>query len=81
MTTDLKEYDVVLLLETTSALHFITGKPIVLPRGCMGTIVDDTIGEFALVEFADYDGCAYAITALRVDSLVKVIHEPLEITA
>jgi hypothetical protein len=76
-----KELDVVALLEPITTTHYSTGKPITLPRGCGGTIVDDAIGEFALVEFADRNGRAFAIEAIPTEHLLPLIHEPLEITA
>jgi Domain of unknown function (DUF4926) len=75
-----KELDVVVLIEPTNATHFTTSKPILLPRGCSGTIVDDMIGEYALVEFADRSGRAFAIEAIPTQYLIPLVHEPLEIT-
>jgi hypothetical protein len=80
MTQSLKEYDVVALLNNIPATHFLTGKPIMLPRGCTGTIVDSHIGEAALVEFADLTGRAFAIQAIFVENLVLLVHEPLAMT-
>jgi hypothetical protein len=77
---ELKEHDVVVLLQSTPTIHFESREPIIVPRGCTGTIVDDTIGEFALVEFADKHGCAFAIDAIPVKFLVRVLHEPFDVT-
>ncbi len=77
----LQEHQPVILLANTSAKHYQTHRPIILPRGCGGTIVDDTIGEFALVEFADVQGRAFAIESILVEHLMPIVHEPLEDTA
>jgi Domain of unknown function (DUF4926) len=81
MTQELKEYDVVVLLETTPATHFVTGEPIILPRGCTGTVVDELQSDYALVEFADQQGRAFAIEAIPATRLMVLVHEPLIATA
>jgi hypothetical protein len=75
----LQEHSAVVLLKELTTTHFVSGKQIVLPRGCGGTVVDDHIGEFALVEFADLNGKAFAIESISTQDLMLLVHEPLEL--
>ncbi|TAE24094.1 MAG: DUF4926 domain-containing protein [Candidatus Kapaibacterium sp.] len=77
----LKEHDVVVLLQSTPTTHFESGEPITITQGSVGTIVDDYIGETALVEFADADGCAVAIDAIPVEHLMLLVHQMSAATA
>lgn len=64
MDGEVKMHDVVALLEDKRAKHFESGKPLLLRRGQIGTVVmtyDDGACE---VEFADREGRAFAILSL-----------------
>jgi hypothetical protein len=54
-------HDVVALLEDLPVTHFETGRPLLLRRGQIGTIVMTYDGETFEVEFSGPDGHAYAI--------------------
>jgi hypothetical protein len=47
-----------------------------LTRGQVGTIVEELSSEVVLVEFADLNGVAYAITPISVSRLMELNHEP-----
>lgn len=47
-----------------------------LTRGQVGTIVEELSSEVVLVEFADLNGVAYAITPVAVSRLMELNHEP-----
>lgn len=69
-------HDLVALLEDVTTTHFETERPLILRRGQIGTIVmtyDDGAVE---VEFADRDGRAFAILALRPDQLMRLRDAP-----
>lgn len=44
--------------------------------GQVGTVVEQLEDDNVLVEFADLNGVAYAITPLRVESLLKLRYSP-----
>ena len=80
MTGKLRMHDVVALLEATRAKHFESGKPILLRRGQIGTVVMTYEDGACDVEFADRNGRTYAILSILPDSLL-VLHETPEHTA
>lgn len=74
MTSSLGVHDLVALLEETHTTHFEHGRPLLLRRGQVGTVVmvyDDGAVE---VEFADSGGRAHALLPLQPDKLV-VLHD------
>ncbi len=52
-----------------------------LRQGSIGTVVDMLDETVLLVEFADANGVAYAITELPVELLMKVVRERMSIAA
>ena len=48
-----------------------------LTRGQVGTVVDDSNNQFALVEFADADGRTYATPAVARKDLLLLNYEPI----
>ncbi len=69
-------HDVVALLEEVPTKHFQTGRPLMLRRGQIGTVVM-TYGDGTLeIEFADRDGRAFAILSLRPDQLMLLRDAP-----
>ena len=54
-------HDVVALLEEVRAKDFNSGRPLLLHRGQIGTVVMIYANSACEVEFADHDGRAYAI--------------------
>ena len=69
-------HDVVALLEDVRATHFETGRPLVLRRGQIGTVVMTFDGPAVEVEFAEQDGRAYAILSLDVTKLMILRDTP-----
>lgn len=77
MDGEIHMHDVVALLENMAARHFLTGQPILLRRGQMGTVVmtyDD--GGVFEVEFAGRDGRAYAILPVKSEKLMVLRDTP-----
>jgi hypothetical protein len=74
-----KELDVVVLRDDVRATQYDTRKAIILPRGCLGTIVHPTIDNSALVEFSDTHGVTFALEDIPIEKLIAILHEPIEI--
>ena len=72
MNPDLHLHDTVALIEDIPAKHFETGYPLLLRRGQIGTIVMTYDGSAFEVEFADSDGCAYALLPVEAGKLVRL---------
>jgi hypothetical protein len=76
----IKLLDVVALTEDLAARD-VAGdfdpdvEPRDLPRGLVGTVVDELDGTAHLVEFANNDGETYAMVALRDDQLLLLQFE------
>ena len=69
-------HDVVALLEDVAAQHFETGRPLVLRRGQIGTVVMTYAGDAFDVEFAGRDGRAYALLPIAADKLMLLRDTP-----
>lgn len=69
-------HDLVALLEDVPTTHFETGRPLILRRGQIGTIVMIYEDGAVEVEFADRDGRAFAILTLRADKLMRLRDAP-----
>jgi hypothetical protein len=67
-------HDVVALLEEVPATHFNSGRPLLLHRGQIGTIVMTYADGACEVEFADRNGRAYAILPILPEKLM-VLHD------
>ena len=81
MESEVHMHDVVALLEDAHARHLDTGRPLLLRRGQIGTVVmtyDGTVFEveFAGVEFAGKDGRAYAILPIHASKLMILRDTP-----
>jgi hypothetical protein len=48
-----------------------------LKRGSIGTVVEVFDDDNFLVEFADANGVAYSMVALKTEQLIKVFAEPV----
>lgn len=64
----MKLLDVVATLQDLPAQH--------LAKGQVGTIVEELDSTHVLVEFADLDGVAYAITPIPLGLLMELKHAP-----
>jgi hypothetical protein len=69
-------HDVVVLLEDVDARHFETGRPLLLRRGQVGTVVMTYDGTVFEVEFAGKDGRAYAILPIHASKLMILRDSP-----
>ena len=79
MNTEIHMHDVVALLEDTPVAHFETGRPLMLRRGQVGTVVMTYEGSAFEVEFAGRDGRAYAVLPVKADKLI-VLRDTPELT-
>ena len=64
----MKLLDVVAVLETVPEAR--------ITRGQVGTVIEELDDDVVLVEFADLDGVAYAITPLPTCKLMELHHRP-----
>jgi hypothetical protein len=74
MNEPINMHDTVALLEDVPAKHFETGKPLLLRRGQIGTVVMTYNGTAFEVEFSGTDGRAYAMLPIPADKLM-VLHD------
>ena len=68
--------DLVALIEDAPATHFETGRPFLLRRGQIGTVVMTYDGSVCEVEFATKDGKAYAILPIDASKLMRLRDAP-----
>lgn len=73
--------DVVVLTEDVSSKHFESGRPLLLRRGQVGTVVVTYDGTAFEVEFSGKDGRAYAILSIPAEKLIVLHDEPQFATA
>ncbi len=76
MNDKLNMHDVVALLGDVTTKHFESGRPLLLHRGQIGTVVMIYNDGACEVEFADRDGRAYAILPVRPDKLMVLYDAP-----
>ena len=76
MNTKIRIHDLVALLEEIPANHFETGRPLLLRRGQIGTVVMTYNGSAYEVEFAGRDGRAYALLPIETEKLMVLRDEP-----
>ena len=74
MNAAIQMHDVVALLDDVPARYFETGRPLLLRRGQIGTVVMTYDGTAFEVEFAGRDGRAYALLPVPAGKLI-VLHE------
>ena len=72
----IRMHDLVALIEDTPATHFETGRPLLLRRGQLGTVVMTYDGSVFEVEFAGKDGKAYAIVPIDVSKVMALRDTP-----
>lgn len=67
----IKLHDIIALAENIKTTQFMTEKAIILPRGQMGTVVEEyNNGEAFEVEFCDDNGQTYALVSLESEKLI-----------
>ena len=69
-------HDLVALIEDAPATHFETGRPLLLRRGQLGTVVMTYDGSVFEVEFVGKDGKAYAIVPIDVSKVMLLRDAP-----
>ena len=77
--SQIKEYDVVALIENVQAIHKETGQPILLQRGQVGTVVMAFDCKAFLIDFSDSKGTTYAMETLPANKLMHLIYEPTKV--
>ena len=80
MNGEIHMHDVVVLTEDVPARHFESGRPLLLRRGQVGTVVMTYDGSAFEVEFASKDGRAYALLPVPAEKLI-VLHDQPEFAA
>ena len=76
MRAEIQLHDTVALLEDIPARHFETEQPLLLRRGQIGTVVMTYDGASFEVEFADRNGCAYAMLPISGKCLMLLHDSP-----
>jgi hypothetical protein len=67
----IKLHDIVALTENIKTTQFMTEKELFLPRGQMGTIVEEyDNGKAFEVEFCDQNGQTYVLISLEAEKLM-----------
>jgi hypothetical protein len=81
MNAEIHLHDPVALLEDVSAKHFLTGQPLTLRRGQVGTVVMTYDGSAFEVEFSGRDGRAYALLPVKAEKLMPLRETPETVAA
>ena len=76
MSRHARRHDLIALIEDTPGKHFETGRPLLLRRGQIGTVVMTYDGSVFEVKFADRDGKACAISPIDVKKLMRLRGAP-----
>jgi hypothetical protein len=80
MNGEIHLHDVVVVTEDVPAKHFESGRPLLLRRGQLGTVVMTLDGTAFEVEFSGRDGRPYALLPISAEKLI-VLHEEPEFAA
>ncbi|MEO8351484.1 MAG: DUF4926 domain-containing protein [Chthoniobacteraceae bacterium] len=72
MNSEIHLHDLVAPTEDIATSHFITGAPLTLRRGQIGTAVMTCDGASFEVEFADAQGRAFALLPIPADKLIQL---------
>ena len=81
MNSEIQMHDLVALLDDVPARHFVTGAPIALRRGQIGTVVMTYDGSAFEVEFCDAQGCAFAMLPIPTGKLMPLHDAPMAVLA
>jgi hypothetical protein len=76
MNAEIRMHDTVALLEDVATRHFLTGEPLVLRRGQVGTVVMTYDGSAFEVEFSGRDGRTYALLPVKAEKLMPLREAP-----
>jgi len=76
----IKLHEMVALKTDIRSRFFLTNKPILLRQGQVGTVIETLGNDKAYeIEFADLDGQAYAMLAVKAKNLMVLRYEPIEL--
>jgi hypothetical protein len=81
MNAEIQMHDTVALLADVPAKHFLTGQPLMLRRGQVGTVVMTYDGSAFEVEFSGREGRAYAILTVKAEMLMALRETPEPVAA
>ena len=81
MNSEIQMLDLVAPTEDIAASHFLTGTPLTLRRGQIGTVVETYDGSAFEVEFADAQGRAFALLPIAADKLMLLHDAPSVVMA
>jgi len=76
MNAEIHLHDVVVVTEDVPTKHFESGRPLLLRRGQVGTVVMAYDGTAFEVEFSGKDGRAYALLPVSAEKLIVLHEEP-----
>ena len=76
MNSEIQMHDLVAPTEDIATRHFLTGAPLTLRRGQIGTVVMTYDGSAFEVEFADAQGRAFALLPIAADRLLLLHDAP-----
>jgi hypothetical protein len=76
MNAEIHLHDTVALLEDVPTKHFLTGEPLMLRRGQVGTVVMNYDGTAFEIEFSGRDGRAYALLPIKAEKLIVLREAP-----
>ena len=69
--SSIKLHDIIALSENIKTTQFMTEKEIILPRGQMGTVVEEyNNGEAFEVEFCDNNGQTFVLVSLEPEKFI-----------
>lgn len=80
MSDQIKTHDVVALTQDVRTKRFESGQDLLLRRGQIGTVVMLYQDGACEVEFADREGCAFAMLPLRPEQLM-ILHDSPDFAA
>jgi hypothetical protein len=81
MNDEILMHDPVAITEDIAATHFVTGAPLTVRRGQIGTVVMTDDGSAFEVEFADARGRAFALLPVAADKLPLLHDAPSALVA
>ena len=81
MNAEIHMHETVALLEDVPTSHFLTGQPLTLRRGQVGTVVMTYDGSAFEVEFSGRDGRAYALLPVKAEKLMPLRETPDNVAA
>lgn len=79
--SDIQMHSLVALLEDVPTSHFVTGAPLLLRRGQIGTVVMLYDGSAFEVELSDAQGRAFAMLPIPAEKLILLHDAPVVVAA